>query len=392
MPSRDIEIIKDEMTAIKNKFGDGRRSELVEATEEIDLEDLIERHTCVITVSHTGYIKRQKADVYTAQNRGGKGIIGMTTKEDDFVEDVIVANSHAFLMFFTNKGRVYAKKAYRIPEASRTAKGTNLVNIIELQEGEYVTAIIPITEFKDGEFLTMVTRRGVAKRTLLSDFRYQRRGGKIAINLDEDDELIFVRHTTGNESLIIATRNGMAVRFDENNVRAMGRAARGVKGITLMGDDYVVGVALVDEEKSLLTITEGGMGKRSAFSDFRQMVHRGGKGVACHKITDKTGKLAAVITVADDDDVMLITNEGTIIRTNVEDIRFCSRVSSGVIVMRLGENATINNVARLEKTEEIERESLEVENEIENSVPVSEAELEGEIEGEDGEVSEVTEE
>ena len=362
--ARVIEIIKTEMTDIKNKFGDGRRSELVEATEEIDLEDLIERHTCVITVSHTGYIKRQKASVYTAQNRGGKGVIGMTTKEDDFVEDVIVANSHAHLMFFTNKGRVYSKKAYRIPEAGRTAKGTNLVNIIELQDGEYVTAIIPIVEFLEGEYLTMVTRNGIAKRTLLSEFEYQRRGGKIAINLDEDDELIFVRHTKGNESLIIATREGMAVRFDENNVRAMGRGARGVKGITLADGDYVVGVALVDEDKYLLTMTERGIGKRSSFLDFRQMKHRGGRGVSCQNINDKTGKLATVITVAEDDDIMLITNEGTIIRTSAASVSVYSRAATGVIVMRLAEGSYINNVARLERTEEIERETEEVDAEI----------------------------
>ena len=271
------DIIKKELTEIKDKFGDERLSELCEATEEIDLEDLIERHTCVITVSHTGYIKRQRADAYTAQNRGGKGIIGMTTKEDDYVEDVIVVNSHSHLLFFTNKGRIYAKKAYRIPEAGRTAKGTNLVNIIDLQEGEKVTAIISVSDYVEGEYLTMVTKRGVIKRTLLSEFEYQRKGGKIAINLDEDDELIFVRHTTGNESLIIATREGNAVRFDENNVRSMGRTARGVKGITLTGDDYVVGVAVVDEEKTLLTITEKGVGKRTNFSDFREMKHRGGK-------------------------------------------------------------------------------------------------------------------
>ena len=361
-----IEIIKNELNDIKGKFGDERRTELVEATEEIDLEDLIERHTCVITVSHTGYIKRQRADVYSAQNRGGKGILGMSTKEDDFVEDVIVSNSHAHLMFFTNKGKVYSKKAYRIPEASRQAKGTNLVNIIELSEGEYVTAIIPITEFKEGEYLTMVTKRGVTKRTLLEDFEYQRRGGKIAINLDEDDELIFVRHTTGNESLIIATRNGMAVRFDENNVRAMGRAARGVRGITLEDDDYVVGVALVDDNKTLLTVTEGGMGKRTSFDDFRQMKHRGGKGVACQKITDKSGKLSAIVTVSEDDDIMLITNEGTIIRTSVSGINVYSRTATGVIIMRLSEGNFINNVARLDKAEEIEKESAEVDSEIAN--------------------------
>ena len=361
------EIIKNEITELKNKFGDERKSEIVEAVEEIDLEDLIERHTCVITVSHSGYIKRQRASVYTAQNRGGKGVIGMTTKEDDFVENVIVSNSHAHLMFFTNKGRVYSKKAYRIPEAGRTAKGTNLVNIIELQDGEFVTAIIPITDFVEGEYLTMITKRGITKRTLLTDFEYQRKGGKIAITLDEDDELIFVRHTTGDESLIIATRNGQAVRFDENNVRAMGRGARGVRGITLEGDDYVVGVALVDEEKTLLTVTEGGMGKRTSFADFRQMKHRGGKGVTCHNINEKTGKLASVITVADDDDIMIITNEGTIIRTSVAGINVYSRTATGVIVMRLSDGAYINNIARLEKTEEIEKESLEADKELENA-------------------------
>ena len=358
------EILKGELEEIKKKYGDERRSELCEAVDEIDLEDLIDRHTCVITVSHTGYIKRQRADVYSAQNRGGKGIIGMTTKEDDYVEDVIVSNSHSHLMFFTSKGRVYAKKAYRIPEASRTAKGTNLVNIIELTEGEFVTAIIPIKEFVEGEYLTMVTRKGVIKRTLLSEFEYQRRGGKIAINLDEDDELIFVRHTTGEESLIIATRCGLAVRFDENNVRCMGRGARGVRGITLSEDDYVVGVCVVDEERKMLTITEGGMGKRTLFSDFRQMKNRGGRGVTCHNITEKTGKLAVVITVADDDDIMLITNEGTIIRTPVESINVYSRTATGVIIMRLADGAYINNATRLEKQEEIEKDTEDIDKDI----------------------------
>ena len=360
------DILKKELTEAKEKFGDKRLSELCEATEEIDLEDLIERHTCVITVSHTGYIKRQRADVYTAQHRGGKGIIGMTTKEDDYVEDVIVVNSHSHLLFFTNKGRVYSKKAYRIPEAGRTAKGTNLVNIIELQDGEQVTAIISVSDYVEGQFLTMVTKRGVIKRTLLTDFEYQRRGGKIAINLDEDDELIFVRHTTGNESLIIATREGLAVRFDENNVRCMGRVARGVRGITLKGDDYVVGVAVVDEEKSLLTITDKGMGKRTLFSDFRLMKNRGGMGVSCQKISDKTGKLAAIITVSEDDDIMIITNEGTIIRTPVSSINVYSRTASGVIVMRIADGSYINNITRIEKEEKIEEECATVSEEIKN--------------------------
>jgi len=383
-------ILKGELEDIKRRYGDERRSELVEATEEIDLEDLIERHTCVITVSHTGYIKRQRADVYSAQNRGGKGVIGMTTKEEDFVEDVIVANSHAFLMFFTNKGRVYAKKAYRIPEAGRQAKGTNLVNIIDLTDGEYVTAIIPISEFTEGEFLTMVTKFGVIKRTLLKEFEYQRRAGKIAINLDEEDELIFVRKTTGNESLILATRNGLAVRFDENNVRSMGRGARGVKGITLASDDTVVGVCVVDEEKYILTVTENGMGKRTPFSDFREMKHRGGRGVTCHNISEKTGKLAAIITVSEDDDLMLITNDGTIIRTSVSGINVYSRTASGVIIMRLSEGAMINNVARLEKEEEIEAESAACENEIATSPSEEKAPLE--VAEEDGSSDEASDE
>jgi DNA gyrase subunit A len=285
----------------------------------------------------------------------------MTTKEDDFVEDVIVSHSHAHLMFFTSKGRVYAKKAYRVPEAGRQAKGTNLVNIIELGEGENVTAIIPIVEFTEGEYLTMVTRRGVIKRTLLTDFAFQRQKGKKAINLDDDDELIFVKHTKGDENLIIATRDGMAVRFDEENVRSMGRTARGVRGITLSEGDSVVGVCVVDESKTLLTITEGGMGKRTSFDDFREMKHRGGRGVTCHKIGEKTGKLASVVTVSDGDDIMLITNDGTIIRTSVDSINVYSRTAAGVIVMRLGENSLIKKVARLEPQEEIDAESAAVE-------------------------------
>ena len=354
------QIIKDELTEIDNKYGDARRSELCEAMEEIDLEDLIERHTCVITMSHTGYIKRLHADTYSSQNRGGKGIIGMSTKEDDFVEKILVSGSHSNIMFFTNLGRVYCKKAYRIPEASRTAKGTNLVNILELQEGEKVTSMISITEFVAGEYLTMVTKNGVIKRTKLSDFEYQRKGGKIAISLDEGDELIFVRHTKGDENLIIATRYGMAVRFEEGNVRCMGRTARGVRGITLSEGDYVVGVAVVDDSKKLLTITERGLGKRTEFSDFREMKHRGGKGVACHKISDKSGNLAAIATVSDDDDLMIITNSGTIIRMSVSDVNVYSRTASGVIVMRLSDDSSIVTASRLEKSEEIEEESKKV--------------------------------
>ncbi len=354
------EILKNELEDTKRKFSDKRRTEITEATEEIDLEDLIERHTCILTMSHTGYIKRQRADVYVAQNRGGKGIIGMSTKEEDFVEKVLVTSSHSHILFFTNKGRVYAKKAYRIPESGRTAKGTNLVNIIELQENEKVTSMISVAEFTEGEYLMMVTRNGIIKKTLLSDFEYQRKGGKIAINLDDNDELIFVRHTKGDQNVMIATRNGMCVRFEETNVRGMGRAARGVKGITLSENDYVVGVAIVDETKKLLTVTENGLGKRTEFEDFREMKHRGGKGVACHKISEKSGKLAAIQTVSDDDDVMLITDKGTIIRMSVADINVYSRTAGGVIVMRISDDTRIVTLSRIEKIDDIEAESEKI--------------------------------
>ena len=346
------DIIREELETVKDKYGDARRTELVEAMDEIDLEDLIPRHTCVITVTHAGYIKRQPASTYSAQNRGGKGIRGMTTKEEDFVEDVLVANSHEYLMFFTNLGKVYTRKAYRIPEASRTAKGTNLVNVLELSEGEFVTAIIPIAGFSDTEYLTMVTKRGIIKRTLLSEYEYQRKGGKRALTLDEGDELLFVRHTLGGTDLMLATRQGLAVRFTEENVRSMGRTARGVRGIRLRDGDEVVGVVVVDESKHFLTITEKGFGKRCDFADFRSMKNRGGHGVACHNITEKTGLLAGVATVTEEDDLMLITSDGVIIRTPVSGIPTYSRTAGGVIVMRMDEGVRVVNLTRLEREEE----------------------------------------
>ena len=350
-------IIKDELIAIRDRFGDARRTEIVEAGDDIDLEDLIERHTCVLTMTHSGYIKRQRADTYSAQHRGGKGIIGMTTKEEDFIEDVIVANSHANLMMFTNLGKVYMRKVYRIPEAGRNAKGTNIVNILDLEAGEHLTAVIPVTEFKDGEYLTMVTRRGIIKRTLLKEYEYQRKNGKRAINLDEGDHLLYVRHTQGDCQLLLATREGNAVRFDEASARAMGRTARGVKGITLRENDEVIGVAVVDTEKTLLTLTENGFGKRTTFEDFREMKHRGGKGVCCQNITAKTGKLAAIASVAEEDDIMIISSDGTIIRTPVSDINQYSRTATGVIIMRLKDGANIVTFATLPREEKIEEEA-----------------------------------
>ncbi len=354
------EIIKNEMLAIKDKFSDPRRTELVAAEDDIVYEDLIERHACVITMTHAGYIKRQPADTYSAQRRGGKGIIGMSTKEEDYVENVMVANSHSLIMFFTNTGKVHTMKAYQIPEAGRTAKGSNIVNILELESGEKITAAIAVKEFTADEYLFMVTRGGIVKKTLLSEFEYQRKGGKIAICLDDGDELQYVKHTTGNEEVIIATHDGMSARFSEKEVRPMGRTARGVKGITLSDGDFVVGCAVVDDEKSLLTITEGGFGKRCRFDNFSAH-SRGVKGVMCHGIGERTGKLAGISAVSDTDDILMITNDGTIIRTPVSEIPFYGRSAGGVIAMKLAEGAILVNFAKVENEEETDAQLSEAE-------------------------------
>ena len=355
------EIIKGEMNEIREKYGDERRTEIVEAENEIDLEDLIERHTCVVTMTNSGYIKRQHVSEYNAQNRGGVGKIGMTTKEDDFIDKVTVMNSHSNLMLFTNTGRVYTIKAYRVPETSRTAKGTPVVNLIDLREDERITSIIGIAAFKEGEYLTMITRKGVIKKTLLSDFAYQRKGGKIAIGLDEGDELAFVMHTDGTNDIVIASHEGHTVRFSEDNIRAMGRNARGVRGMSLRGEDYIKGACIVEDDKYLLTITERGKGKRTPFDDCRNMKNRGGTGYACHNLTEETGLLAGILAVGEDDDVMIMTDKGTIIRTAVSSINVYSRTASGVKVMAVDDDTVISNIVRVAPESEIEKEAEEAE-------------------------------
>ena len=353
-PAKIEAIIKEEMLQIKSKFSDERRTEIVESTDDIDLEDLIERHKCVITMTHAGYIKRLPADTYSAQRRGGKGIIGMSTKEEDFIEKVIAVESHSYLMMFTNKGKVHMRKAYQIPESSRTAKGNNIVNIIDMLPDEKITALISVDEFNDNEFLTMVTKKGIIKRTMLREYEYQRKGGKIALSLDEDDELVFVMRTMGECDIVLATADGYAVRYTEANVRCMGRTARGVRGITLRGDDYVTGVAIVDDTKKLITITRNGFGKKTDFDDFRVMKNRGGHGVVCHKLSEKTGKLCGIAAVDDEDDIMMITDSGTIIRTPAKDIPVYSRTAGGVIVMRLAEGQALVNFTSVHRDEEAE--------------------------------------
>ena len=355
-PERVKQTLKEEMTVISDKYGDDRYTEIQDSVDDIDDEDLIERHDCVITMTCSGYIKRNPVDTYSAQNRGGKGIVGMTTKEEDAIKDVMVVHSHSYLLMFTSAGKVYMKKAYQIPEASRTAKGTNLVNVLELAEGEKVTSIVSLNGFDDDEYFVMVTKKGVIKRASTKDFEYQRKGGKIAINLDEGDELLAVKKTEGESDIIIATRKGKAVRFDEKDARVMGRTARGVRGIRLKGDDDVVGVSVVEEGKKLITITEKGFGKRNDFDCFSAH-SRGTMGVICHKLTAKTGELAGIAAVSEDDDIMVITNEGTIIRMAVSSIPvYGSGSTSGVIVMRLDGEAKIVNfaVTKSEKEEEIE--------------------------------------
>ncbi|MBE6589494.1 MAG: DNA gyrase subunit A [Ruminococcaceae bacterium] len=350
------QIIKDEMNEIKKKYADDRRTDILPAEHEIILEDLIERHNCVITLTHAGYIKRLPASTYSAQNRGGRGIIGMATKEEDYIEKVLAVNSHSYLMMFTNTGKVQMKKAYMIPEAGRTAKGQNIVNILELVEGEKITSCISVDEFSENEYLTMVTRNGVIKRTLLSEYEYQRKGGKIALNLDEGDELLYVVRTDGNCELLIATEQGQAIRFAEEGVRPLSRTARGVRGISLREGDFVKGVCVVEEGKDLLCITANGFGKRSPFDNFRLMKHRGGYGVTCYNLTEKSGDLTGIAAVDDSMDIMMITDSGTIIRTPVEGIPTRSRSAGGVIVMRLGEGQSLVNFTTVAHENEMDSE------------------------------------
>ena len=364
--SKIREIIKNEMLEIKQRFGDERRTSIEEAENEIVLEDLIERHKTVITLTHTGYIKRQPSDVYSAQKRGGKGIIGMATKEEDFIERVAVADSHSILMLFTDTGRVHQLKAYRIPEAGRTAKGSNLVNIIEVTPEEKITAMFSVPdyndpklteEYDDRNYLTMITRRGVIKRTKLSEFRIQRKGGKIALNLDDGDKLIFVGLTHGESDIMIATRKGLAARFNEDKVTVMGRSARGVRGISLRDGDEVAGACIIErgdewaQENFLVTISEGGFGKRMSPNEF-EAKGRGIQGMILQKLSEKTGDVCGIAVVKETEDLLMITNDGTMIRTPAADIPVYGRSAAGVIVMRLNGDKKIANFALVESVEE----------------------------------------
>ena len=352
------EQIKKELNEIKEKYGDERRTEITFDYSQIDDEDLIEEEDVVITMTHTGYIKRLKTDTYRSQKRGGRGISGMATKEEDFVEHIFTTSTHNFILCFTNKGRMFKIKGYQIPEAGRTAKGMPIVNLLSLDADEKVTATIPVREFDEESYLTMITKMGTVKKTKLSEYNSNRSGGLNAIGLNEDDELIKVEITKGDNDVILGTHHGNAIRFNEQDVRPMGRTAHGVRGIRLRDGDFVVGACLVSEDSKLLVISENGMGKRTEMDEYK-IQSRGGKGIRTYKINDKTGNVAAIKAVTDENDIMLITSEGVIIRTGVEDISTLRRDTSGVKIMKLKDEVKVVSVAVVEKEEEAEESAEE---------------------------------
>lgn len=354
---RLLSIIKEEALAIKKKYNDERRTEIVAVSGEVHIEDLIPEEDCVLTLTEFGYIKRQKSDTYKLQRRGGRGVSGMSRREEDVAKEMFVANSHDHVMFFTNLGRVYKLKCYEIPEGSRTSKGMNINNLLPLSADESVTSMIKVPDIESEQYLVMVTRNGIIKRTELSAFSHARKNGLIAIDLNEGDELAWVRLTDGNKELVVATRNGMAIRFHETDVRVMGRAAKGVKAITLRGDDKVIGMSMLREGAYILTVSETGYGRLSNVSDYR-IQSRGGHGVINYN-TDKYGKVAAIKSVDLDDDIILISNDGVIIRIEANSIRICSRTSKGVRVMKVSDESKVVTLSRAPHEEETAEETAD---------------------------------
>lgn len=348
-----LAIIKDELTEIKEKYNDDRRSEIANVIDEIDDEDLIADEENVVTLTHFGYVKRLASDTYRSQKRGGKGVSALATREEDFVENLIVCRTHDYVLFFTNLGRMYRLKAYQLPEAGRQAKGSAIVNLMQLMPNEKVTTIIPVTEFSDNQFLTMITKEGVIKKTPLTDYDTNRKGGLYAISLNEEDELINVKLTNGDNQVFVVTHEGKSIRFKETDVRPMGRTAHGVRAIDLSDGDYVVGSAILDGDAELLLVTENGLGKVTASEEYK-IQSRAGKGVKTYKITEKTGKLVGVKAVGENDDVMLITSGGTIIRTAVSGISRMGRATQGVMLMRLAEDEKIVSIAQAQHEDEEE--------------------------------------
>ena len=353
------QIVKDELTAIRDKYGDDRLTEIQEVEDEIDDEDLIEEETCCFTLSNAGYIKRLPVDTYRAQRRGGRGVNGQNLKDEDYVKNLYIASTHDYLLFFTNLGRVHRRKGYLIPEAGRAARGTNIVNVLPLEQGETVTAMLLTREFSETEYLMMVTRGGTVKRMQLSDIYTARKAGIRVLTLDEGDELIAVFKTTGEDNVLLATRGGMAICFNEQDVRCMGRMATGVRGIRLGEDDCVVGAAVAEEGKTLLTVTENGYGKRTPVESYLRgdvVQSRGGKGMKNYRLTEKTGPVAGAAVVGEDEDVLLVESGGVVIRMPVSGISTYGRDTQCVILMRVEEE---NRVISLQTTEAASEETEE---------------------------------
>ena len=324
-----MKIIRDELLAIKQEYGDPRRTEIMPQTSEIDIEDLIKDEEMVITISHAGYIKRNVLTTYRAQRRGGKGKIGMETKEEDFVERLFTATTHSYILFFTNKGRVYWQKVHQIPEASRQAKGKAIVNLIQISQNERVTAALPVREFNPGHFIVMATKNGTIKKTELESYSHPRPSGIIAITLEEGDELISAEVTDGNRDVFLGTRDGLSIRFSENDVREIGRTGKGVIGIRLDEGNAVVGMEIVRDDSTILTVTENGYGKRSTLEDYRSQ-GRGGKGIITIKTTEKNGRVIGMAQVSADDEILLITTNGKVLRIRTKDISVQGRNTQGV--------------------------------------------------------------
>ncbi len=346
-----MNVIKQEISTIRDKFGDDRRTELTAIEGEIDVADLIQQEDMVVTLTHYGYVKRLPKYTYRAQNRGGKGVMAMTTREEDYAEQLRVMNTHDDIMFFTNLGRVYTLKCYQIPEAGRTARGTAIVNLLQLTGGEKVTTMIPVPDETENHFLMMATRDGMIKKTPMAEFDNLRKSGLISIILKEDDELVDVELTDGTQELLIGSRLGKAIRFSESHIRAMGRASMGVRSMQLDEGDTVISMAVIEDKAQVLGITANGYGKRTEIDEYREQ-GRNGKGIIAMNLTDKTGPLAAQLLVQPEEDILLITDDGTIIRTSVADIRVCGRNTQGVRLMRVAEGSQVVGVARAEAEED----------------------------------------
>jgi DNA gyrase subunit A len=344
-------IISEELNEIKEKYGDDRRTEITLGADQIEDEDLIPREDVIITITHTGYIKRLPVTTYRSQKRGGKGVIGMETKENDFVEHLFVSNTHQYLMFFTNKGKAYRLKAYEIPELGRTARGTPIINLIQIEQDETINAVIPIEDFQSGKNLFFATKKGIVKKTPLEEYANIRKGGLIAIHLREDDDLIGVKLTDGNQEIIMGTKKGMSIRFSEKEVRPMGRSATGVKGITLSDDDAVIDMDVVNTDDDVLIVTSKGYGKRTPMADYR-IQSRGGKGIKTLNIKEKNGYVVSLKVVKDDEDLMIITSSGTVIRTSMSGINEMRRNTQGVKLIHIREDDEVSSVSRVERSED----------------------------------------